>query len=106
MRIVGLDFAKPGSDMTVMAEMRDGLMRAFHVELPPEQPSRTATEVEMRIADHWRRNSYLYQRMTNAWPLSVSELRVPCIKYGHRKRKWRRLFGPPICLMTGKKHWH
>lgn len=106
MRIVGLDLAKPGSDMTVMAELRDEIMHAFRVDIPPERPSRTATEVEMRLADYWRRSGHLYERMAKAWPLRPSEVRVPCIKYGRRKRKWRRLIGPPIGLLTGKKHWN
>jgi len=106
MRIVGLDFANPGSDMTVMAELRNSLMQAFRVDLPPEQPLRSATEVEMRLADYWRRKAYLYESMAKALPIRALEVRVQCIKYGRRKRKWRRLIGPPIGLLTGKKYWH
>lgn len=106
--IIGLDLARPGSDMTVYAEMRDGILRSFQIDLPPERPTSTATEVQMRIAEHMATHGHLYESMRKAWPIrSLLEAKTPCIKYGRRKRKWRRVFGSSVGLLTGKMwQWH
>lgn len=106
--IVALDFARPDSDMTVYAEMRDRIMQSFRVDLPPERPASTATEVEMRIAEYIAKHGHLYEPIRKAWPFrSVLEAKTPCIKYGRRKRKWRRVLGSGVGLLSGKMwQWH
>jgi len=106
--IIGLDLARPDSDMTAYAEMRDGIMQSFRVDLPPARSTRTAVEIEMRIAEHMAERGHLYERMRNAWPIrSILEAKTPCIRYGRRKRKWRRVIGSNVGLLTGKMwQWH
>lgn len=98
--IIGLDFAKPGSDATVYSQMRGKLLEAFRIDIPPERPTNTAVEIEMRLASYMAKHGHLYDRMRMMWPLRRPS--VACIKYGRRKPKRRVLFGCTVGLMTGK----
>lgn len=98
--LIGLDPARPGSDMTVLAVLRDQVLEAFKVELPPAQPTSTAVEIEMRLASYMAKHGHLYDRMRKMWPLRRPS--VACIKYGRRKPTRRVLFGCTVGLLTGK----
>lgn len=92
MRIIGLDPARPGSDATVMAEMRDDILQAFRVEIPANSADSTVAEVEMRLRDAARTLAPMREHFAayNRHLLAVAmELRVPCIRYGRRKRRIR-----------------
>lgn len=106
--IIGLDLAWPDSDMTVYAEMRDRILQSFRVELPPDRPTSTAVEIEMRLAEYMAKHGHLYESMRKSWPIrSALEAKTPCIKYGRRKRKCRRVIGSSVGLLTGKMwQWH
>lgn len=100
-QIIGLDLARPDSDLSVFAVMRDGILQQF-APLPPMAPIGTAVEVEMRLAEYWRKHGHLYERMAKAWPLRRLSPSLPLIRYGRRKRRWRRLGATHIGLSSGK----
>lgn len=106
--IMGLDLARPDSDMTMLAIYRDGILDPFSIEQLPTTQESTATEIEMRLAEYMAKHGHLYERMRNAWPIrSALEMKTPCIRYGRRKRKWRRIIGSNVGLLTGKMwQWH
>lgn len=90
--IIGLDHALPGRDVTVLSADRDGILEAFCIKpLPlPDERFQTSTEVAAMLADYMQKNGHLYERMRRAWPIrSLLEMKVPCIRYGRRKRKYR-----------------
>lgn len=80
MQIIGIDPARPGSDETVMA-IRGSMSSAI--------------EMEHRLAHYNRRMGNVHDRLRQ-FSSSVFEtmltMKVPCIKYGRRKRRHRRLF--------------
>lgn len=102
MQIVGMDLARPGSDMTVLAELRDGVVRVLCLDMPDSQPHSTATEINIRLAEYMAKHGHLYERMRKSWPLRVSTMKVACIKYGRRKAKSRCAFGKSVDLLSGK----
>lgn len=77
---IGIDPALPGSDETVMV---------IHGSFS------TAVEVEARLAEFNRRMGNVHDRMrqfTSAVLDQLLTIRVPLIKYGRRKRRYRRMF--------------
>lgn len=79
MHIIGIDPARPGSDESVM------VIRG---------PMSTAIEMEHRLAQYNERMGSVHDRLRQ-FSVDVFErmltTKVPCIKYGRRKRKFRRL---------------
>lgn len=89
MQIIGIDPARPGEDETVMV-IRGSMSSAI--------------EVEARLAQYNRRMGNVHDRMRQ-FASDVFEkmltTKVPLIKYGRRKRRYRRLF-PPMPTVTIK----
>ncbi len=55
----------------------------------------TAIEIEMRMAEARKRMAPLNERMkvvTRDLFRQVYDVKVPLIKYGRQKRRWRRMF--------------
>lgn len=80
MQIIGIDPARPGSDETVM------VIRG---------PMSSAIEVEHKLAQYNQRMGNVHDRMrqfsSELFEMMLT-MKVPCIKYGRRKRRCRRLF--------------
>lgn len=57
----------------------------------------TAIEIEMRMAEARKRMEPLHEGMrvlTHSLFNKVYDMKVPLIKYGRQKRRWRRMFTP------------
>lgn len=80
MQIIGIDPARPGSDETVMV-IRGSMSSAIAMEHKLAHYNQRMGNVHDRLRQF---SSDVFEKMLTT--------KVPCIKYGRRKRRHRRLF--------------